>query len=74
MPVDPLNPHLMIMATSTEGNNMARQVTEAMTCFVNENVARAIAARQVKPLNSVRKWMRKNGKKSARPRPKKGVA
>ena len=26
LPVDPLNPHLMIMATSNEGNRMARQV------------------------------------------------
>ena len=56
--VDPLNPHLMIMATSQEGNRMARQVTAAMTGFVNENVARAMAAGLVKPLPSVKKWQR----------------
>jgi hypothetical protein len=32
----------MIMATSNEGNNIARQITAAMTRFVNENVARAM--------------------------------
>jgi 6-phosphogluconolactonase/glucosamine-6-phosphate isomerase/deaminase len=74
LPVDPLNPHLMIMATSTEGNNMARQITAAMTRFVNENVARAMAAGQVKPLDSVRKWMRQNGVRPTPRRPKKGVA
>ena len=58
LPVDPLNPHLMIMATSTEGNNMARQITAEMTRFVNENVARAMATGQTKPLASVRTWMR----------------
>ncbi len=58
LPVDPLNPHLMIMATSTEGNTMARQITAEMTRFVHENVARAMAARQIKPLDSVRAWMR----------------
>jgi hypothetical protein len=64
----------MIMATSTEGNNMARQITAAMTRFVNENVARAMAAGQVKPLDSVRKWMRQNGVRPTPRRPKKGVA
>ncbi len=58
LPVDPLNPHLMIMATSTEGNNIARQITAEMTRFVNENVARAMAAGQVGALPSVRKWSR----------------
>ena len=58
LPVDPLNPHLMIMATSNEGNRMARQVTAAMTRFVNENVARAMADGAVKPQASVKKWLR----------------
>ena len=64
--VDPLNPHLLIMATSNEGNNMARQITAAMTRFVNENVARATRKGQVKALPSVRKWVRDN-------RPKRGA-
>ena len=58
MPVDPLNPHLLIMATSNEGNNMARQITAAMTGFVNENIARAMRNKTVKPQASVRKWLR----------------
>jgi hypothetical protein len=60
LPIDPLNPHLMIMATSNEGNNIARQITAAMTRFVNENVARAMKQRTIKPLASVGKWARKN--------------
>lgn len=60
LPVDPLNPHLLIMATSNEGNNMARQITAAMTRFVNENVARAMRKKSVKPQASVRKWLRDN--------------
>jgi 6-phosphogluconolactonase/glucosamine-6-phosphate isomerase/deaminase len=60
LPVDPLNPHLMIMATSQEGNRMARQVTAAMTRFVNENVAKAMTKGLVEPLPSVKKWMREN--------------
>jgi 6-phosphogluconolactonase/glucosamine-6-phosphate isomerase/deaminase len=66
LPVDPLNPHLLIMSTSTEGNTMARQITAAMTRFVNENVAKAMASGQVKPLPSVRQWMRKHGLSSSR--------
>jgi len=73
LPIDPLNPHLMIMATSTEGNNMARQITAAMTSFVNENVARAMAAGQVAPLASVKAWMKKHSK-TATARRKKKVA
>jgi hypothetical protein len=42
LPINPLNPHLMIMATSNEGNNIARQITAGMTRFVNENAARAM--------------------------------
>jgi hypothetical protein len=39
---------------------MARKITAAMTRFVNENVARATKKGAVKPLASVRKWMREN--------------
>jgi hypothetical protein len=56
--MDPLNPHLLIMATSSEGNSMARQVTAAMTRFVNETVYRAIRRGQVRPLDSVVRWMK----------------
>ena len=60
LPVDPLNPHLLVMATSNEGNAMAREITAAITQFVNENVARAIRRRAVKSLPSVRTWLRKH--------------
>ncbi|NND67332.1 MAG: hypothetical protein HKN19_07085 [Halioglobus sp.] len=53
---DPLNPHLLIMATSTEGNRMQRRITAAMTDFVNANLARAIEAGKLKPLSSVERW------------------
>ena len=58
LPVDPLNPHLLVMATSNEGNTMARVITREMTRFVNENVARAIQRKAVKPLASVSRWQR----------------
>lgn len=70
LPVDPLNPHLMIMATSNEGNRMARQVTAAMTRFVNENVARAMADGAVKPQASVKKWLRDHPPAKQRRKPK----
>jgi 6-phosphogluconolactonase/glucosamine-6-phosphate isomerase/deaminase len=68
--MDPLNPHLLIMATSNEGNNMARQVTAAMTRFVNETVYRAIKKGQVAPLDSVARWVAKNSKPVTRKRVK----
>jgi 6-phosphogluconolactonase/glucosamine-6-phosphate isomerase/deaminase len=67
LPLDPLNPHLMIMATSNEANDLTRQITAAMTRFVNENVARATRKGQLKSLASVRKWMRTNGQKPKKP-------
>ena len=60
LPVDPLNPHLMILATSNEANHMARQITSAITRFVNENIDRASRKGQLKSLSSVRKWVRQN--------------
>lgn len=54
--VDPLNPHLLVMATSAEGNRMQRQITAAMTDFVNNNLSRAIDAGVLKPLSSVERW------------------
>ncbi|GAB5451760.1 MAG: hypothetical protein Hals2KO_20880 [Halioglobus sp.] len=59
LPLDPLNPHLLVMSTSNEGVTMARQVTAAMTRFVNENLEKAIARRRIKALPSVRKWRAK---------------
>ena len=64
--MDPLNPHLLIMATSNEGNSMARQVTAAMTRFVNETVYRAIGEGQVQPLGSVARWMGTQGASNRR--------
>jgi len=60
LPVDVLNPHLLIMSTSNEGNKMVRQITSAITVFVNENVARTIADGKLEPLASVKKWLGKN--------------
>ena len=65
LPMDPLNPHLMTMSTSMEGNSIARQITLAITSFVNENVAKAITEKTVKPLASVRSWRRRNASKKA---------
>jgi 6-phosphogluconolactonase/glucosamine-6-phosphate isomerase/deaminase len=61
--VDPLNPHLLVMSTTAEGNHMARQITAAMTRFVNENVARAIERKAVRALPSVRRWQGKQHSK-----------
>ena len=38
LPRDPLNPHLLIMSTSSEGNRLARQITGEITRFVEENM------------------------------------
>jgi len=64
--VDPLNPHLLLMATSTEGNRMQRQITAAMTDFVNANLARAIEAGLLKPLASVQRWAEEQPSKRSR--------
>ncbi len=67
LPLDPLNPHLMIIATSNEGNDIARQITSAMTRFVNENVHRATLKDKLTPLVSVKEWGRERGRKSKKP-------
>jgi 6-phosphogluconolactonase/glucosamine-6-phosphate isomerase/deaminase len=56
LPLDILNPHLLIMSTSGEGSKMVRQVTSSITQFVNENVARATREGSVETLASVKKW------------------
>jgi 6-phosphogluconolactonase/glucosamine-6-phosphate isomerase/deaminase len=53
LPADPLNPHLMLMSTSQEGDRLSRQVTAAITRFVKDNVAVAIANGKTPPLQSV---------------------
>ena len=70
LPVDMLNPHLLVMSTSNEGNKIVRQITLAITDFVNENAALAIAEGRIKPLASVKKWLDKNrpGKRKRRAR------
>ena len=60
LPVDPLNPHLMLMSTSHEGDALSRQVTGAITEFVNENVAAAVAAGKTAPIKSVSMSLRGN--------------
>jgi 6-phosphogluconolactonase/glucosamine-6-phosphate isomerase/deaminase len=68
LPLDILNPHLLVMSTSSEGNKIVRQITSAITEFVNENAALAIEEGKIKPLASVKKWLDKNrpGKRRAR--------
>jgi 6-phosphogluconolactonase/glucosamine-6-phosphate isomerase/deaminase len=60
LPIDMLNPHLLIMSTSGEGNKIVRQITSAITQFVNANVALAIRDGSLEPLASVAKWLQKN--------------
>jgi len=60
LPVDPLNPHLLVVSTSSDGNRLVREITATMTQFVNENVARAMQRGQVRSLASVRKWLREH--------------
>jgi hypothetical protein len=65
LPADPLNPHLLLMSTSMEGDIISRQVTAAISCFVNENAARAIADEAIEPLASVARWQAREGAKNA---------
>lgn len=66
LPLDPLNPHLMILATSNDANDAAREITGAMDQFINENIDRATKRGELNPLTSVRKWMRTHGRKTKR--------
>ena len=58
LPTDPINPHLMVMSTSDEGDRISRRVTSEITRFVNENLAAAIARKEIKPLASVKAWLK----------------
>ncbi len=53
---DLIDPHFLILSTTRGGGSNARKVTAAMTSFVHENVAHAIDAGRVTPLESVKKW------------------
>jgi len=55
---DFIDPHFLIVSTTPGGGSNARMVTAAITSFVNENMARAMNAGQIEPLNSVDKWVR----------------
>ncbi|MEH6584687.1 MAG: 6-phosphogluconolactonase [Halioglobus sp.] len=59
-PQDPLNPHLMLMSTSRDGEALSRLVTSAITSFVNRNVQSATKKKKTKSLASVRKWVREH--------------
>jgi len=60
LPMDFLNPHLLIMATSNEGNAISRRITSEVTRFVNENLEKAAKKRRIKSLASVRKWRKEH--------------
>lgn len=70
LPVDLLNPHLLVMSTSNDGNRIIREITSAITTFVNQNVARAIESGQLEKLTSVDKWLK--GNRSSRRRKRTG--
>ena len=48
-----IDPHFLIMSTTRNGADHSREVTAAITAFVQDNVARAVAQGRVKPLASV---------------------
>ncbi len=73
MPIDPVNPHLMFLSTSHEGDKIARQVTAAMTRFVNENVAAAIMQGKTKNLISVKAWVKEHSPTPVRSRKRKSA-
>lgn len=54
---DTLNPHLMLMSTTREGEKLSRTVTSAITRFVNQNVHRATERGEIPALASVQKWV-----------------
>lgn len=75
LPRDPLNPHLLIMATNNEGNRLAREITGEMTRFVNANIDRAARAGWTSAPASVRRWRRDQRTAGGQPGPgKKAVA
>lgn len=67
LPLDPLNPHLMILATSAEANDASREIAQAMNQFINENIDRAVGRGDLQPLASIRKWLRVNKRAPKKP-------
>ena len=53
-----IDPHFLILSVTRGGGSNARKVTAAITDFVNENTARAMADGAIEPLASVEKWRR----------------
>ncbi len=64
-PPELLNPHLMLMSSQRGGEKLSRQVTSAITRFVNENIHRATKRKQTRPLPSVNKWIKTRGNSKA---------
>jgi len=52
-PGELIDPHFLVLSTTHGGVGHARTVTAAITAFVQDNVARAIAQKRVRPLASV---------------------
>jgi 6-phosphogluconolactonase/glucosamine-6-phosphate isomerase/deaminase len=53
-----IDPHFLILSVTRGGGSNARKVTAAITGFVNENTARAMAGGSIEPLASVETWRR----------------
>lgn len=53
LPLDPLNPHLLVMATTDEGNRLVRRITAEITDFVHHNVSVAVRKGLLAPVNGV---------------------
>lgn len=64
--VELVDPHFLILSHSHEGGVNARKVTAAMTAFVHENVALAIAEGRSEPLASIDAWRNKKTQSSGR--------
>lgn len=64
--VELVDPHFLILSHSHEGGVNARKVTAAMTQFVHENVALAIAQGRAEPLASIDAWRNKKAQSGRR--------
>lgn len=59
LPMDPLNPHLLVMSTTDEGNRLIRSITAEITRFVHHNVSRAVLKGVLQPVPGVPTGRRK---------------
>jgi 6-phosphogluconolactonase/glucosamine-6-phosphate isomerase/deaminase len=64
LPMDPLNPHLLVMSTTEEGNRLIRRITSEMTRFVNQNVSRAVMDGLLQPVPGVPTGRRRKGRRA----------